>query len=68
MPQFFPAVPIDLMSAKPLRHRLNVDGSFRLYSVGEDGRDDGGDPNSDSGTNKYGLWEGKDALWPAAAK
>lgn len=51
------------MSAKPLRYRLNADGSFTLYSVGEDGRDDGGDPNSASGTNKFGLWEGRDAVW-----
>ena len=68
VPQFLSAVTIDLMSAKPLRYRLNADGSFTLYSVGEDGCDDGGDPNSASGTNKFGLWEGRDAVWPAAAK
>ena len=68
VPQFLSAVPLDLMSAKPLRYQLNADGSFMLYSVGEDGRDDGGEPNSASGTNKFGLWEGKDAVWPTAVK
>jgi len=68
VPRFLSAVPIDPMSAKPLRYRLNADGSFALYSVGEDGRDDGGDLNAGSVTNEFGLWEGKDAVWPAAAK
>ena len=68
VPQFLSAVPIDLMSAKPLRYRLNADGTFTLYSVGEDGRDDGGDPSLASAANKFGLWEGKDAVWPTAVK
>jgi hypothetical protein len=68
VPQFLSAVPIDPMSAKPLRYRLNGDGSFMLYSVGEDGRDDGGDPNAGSGANRFGLWEGQDAVWPTAVK
>ncbi len=68
VPHFLSAVPIDPMSAKPLRYQLNADGSFTLYSVGEDGRDDGGDPNPPAVTKRFGLWEGKDAVWPAAAK
>jgi hypothetical protein len=68
VPQFLSAVPIDPMSAKALRYRPNGDGSFTLYSVGEDGRDDGGDPTTGSATNKFGLWEAKDAVWPRAAK
>jgi len=68
VPQFLSAVPMDLMSAKPLRYRLNGDGSFTLYSVGEDGRDDDGDPQASRGTNLFGLWEGKDAVWPSAVK
>ena len=61
-------MPIDLMSAKPLRYRLNADGSFTLYSVGEDGRDDGADARHPTKTNWFGLWEGRDAVWPATAK
>lgn len=67
VPEFLSAVPIDLMSGQPLRYRLNPDGSFVLYSVGEDGVDDGGDPNPPSAGGRFGLWEGKDAVWPSAA-
>jgi hypothetical protein len=63
VPEFLPALPFDYMSGRPLCYRLNTTG-FLLYSVGEDGRDDGGDPKSPSGT-KLGLWEGRDALWPS---
>ncbi len=66
VPEFLSAVPIDLMSAKPLGYKLNADGGFTLYSVGEDGRDDGGDPSSPGVTNKFDLWSGKDAVWPKA--
>jgi len=65
VPQLLSAVPVDLMSAKPMGYKLNPDASFVLYSVGEDSRDDGGDANS-SVTNKFDLWSGKDAVWPTA--
>jgi hypothetical protein len=64
-PEFLPAVPYDPMSGKPLCYRPKPDGSFVLYSVGEDGQDDGGDPNPAVG-NYLGLWQGRDAVWPAA--
>jgi hypothetical protein len=67
VPQFLSAVPLDPMSGKPLRYRLNT-GGFVLYSVGEDGRDDDGDPSSPSATNKFDLWAGKDAVWPSPAR
>jgi hypothetical protein len=67
VPQFLSAVPIDLMSGHPLRYRLNAHGTFVLYSVGEDGVDDGGDPNPPPG-GRPGLWEGKDAVWPSPAR
>jgi hypothetical protein len=65
-PEFLSSVPIDLMSGKPLCYRLNPDGSWMLYSVGVDGKDDGGDPRPVTTDGKLGLWEGRDALWPAA--
>jgi hypothetical protein len=37
-----------------------------LYSVGKDGKDDGGDPTPPVGM-PAGLWEGRDAVWPSAA-
>ena len=66
-PEFLAAVPIDPMSGQPLRYRLNADGSFVLYSVGEDGRDDGGDPNPPQPVSQPDLWSGRDAVWPAPA-
>ena len=64
-PEFLPALPYDPMSGKALCYRLEPNGGFLLYSVGEDGKDDGGDPGAASG-NTYGLWEGRDAVWPVA--
>ena len=66
VPEFLPTVPYDYMSAKALAYRLNADGSYVLYSAGQDGKDDGGDPNPSPGTPP-GLWEGRDAVWPSPA-
>jgi hypothetical protein len=67
VPEFLTTVPVDPMSGKPLCYRLNMDASFVLYSTGEDGKDDGGDPTPANGGGKFGLWEGRDAVWPSAA-
>jgi len=66
VPEFLPAAPYDCMSAKPLCYRLEADGSYVLYSVGEDAKDDGGDPNPLPG-GLNGLWTGRDAVWPSPA-
>ena len=66
VPEFLSTVPYDYMAAKPLSYRLKADGSYVLYSVGEDGKDDGGDATPLSGTPP-GLWAGRDAVWPSAA-
>jgi len=67
VPEFLPAVPYDYMGAKALGYRLNADGSYLLYSTGEDGKDDGGDPNPPL-AKPPGLWEGRDAVWPSPPK
>jgi len=67
VPELLPAVPYDYMSAKPLGYRLKADGTYVLYSVGEDGKDDGGDPTPPPGTSP-GLWGGRDAVWPSAVE
>jgi hypothetical protein len=68
VPEFLPAVPIDYMDGKPIRFQLDAPGGFVLYSVGEDGRDDGGDASLRPGkTNSRGLWDRKDCVWPAPA-
>jgi len=41
-PRFLRQVPVDPMSGKSLNYQRLEDGSFRLYSVGPDGRDDSG--------------------------
>jgi hypothetical protein len=44
VPEFSPSVPIDPCDGKPLRYHSNADGTYLLYSVAENGVDDGGDP------------------------
>jgi hypothetical protein len=66
VPEFLPTLPYDYMSAKPLGYRLKPDGTYLLYSVGEDGKDDGGDPSPAPGPPP-GLWGGRDAVWPSPA-
>jgi hypothetical protein len=68
-PEFLSAVPVDYMNGKPLHYRLEPDGSFRLYSVGRDGADDGGDPAPVAAWKRYStIWDGRDAVWPRLLK
>jgi hypothetical protein len=67
VPEFLAEVPCDGITGKPLCYRLKPDGSYLLYSVGDDGEDNGGDPNPPAGKGGPGLWEGRDAVWPNAA-
>lgn len=66
VPGFLSTVPTDLMDGKPLRYRLNADGSFLLYSVGANLRDDGGDfapePTEDQ-RRSLSAWTGRDWVW-----
>ncbi len=66
VPEFLPLAPYDYLNAKPLGYRPKVDGTYVLYSVGEDGKDDGGDPTPRPG-QPSGLWTGRDAVWPSPA-
>jgi hypothetical protein len=67
VPEFLAAVPIDPMSGKPFCYRLKNDGGYVLYSVGTDGKDDGGDATASKSADLPGLWAGRDAVWPSAA-
>jgi hypothetical protein len=42
VPTFMPKLLPDLMNGQPFHYRRTDDGWFLLYSVGEDGKDDGG--------------------------
>jgi hypothetical protein len=67
-PEFLSEPPRDFMDGQVLRYRANSDGTYTLYSVGEDGRDDGGNPlPAVSGKNPNGPpWAGRDWVWPKA--
>jgi hypothetical protein len=65
VPGLLAAVPVDWMDGKPLRYRLNADGTFTLWSIGEDLKDDGGDPTPVAGSPPQSpFWERRDVVWP----
>jgi hypothetical protein len=71
VPEFLASVPLDPVDGNPLRYRLNADGTFLLYSVGENGKDDGGNPSLEMGveSSRY-YWLNPPALdwvWPQPA-
>ena len=71
VPEFVPAVPLDPMDGQPLRYRPNSDGTFTLYSIGYNGKDDGGNPalNTPIEDSNY-YWLNPHALdwvWPQPA-
>jgi hypothetical protein len=71
VPEFVAAVPLDPVDGKPLRYRLNPDGTFLLYSIGGNGVDDGGNPAVEKGVNNSTFqWQNLYALdwvWPQPA-
>jgi hypothetical protein len=71
VPEFVPAVPLDPVDGQPLRYHQNADGTFILYSVGENGKDDGGDASLEKGvTSSSFFWQNDHALdwvWPQPA-
>jgi hypothetical protein len=66
VPHFLHEVPVDCMDGHDLRYRLNPDGTYLLYSVGDDGVDNGGDPTPEKGKGMYFL-NGRDWVWPRPA-
>jgi len=68
VPEVLSVLPRDYMDGKPLRYRLVSNGGFQLYSVGQDGKDNGGDPTSRAGaSHRPQIWDGRDAVWPTPA-
>jgi hypothetical protein len=68
VPEFLPQTPKDLIDGQSLRYRLQTDGNFVLYSVNEDGKDDGGDPRPTSpASQNYSFGNGRDMVWPMPA-
>ena len=72
IPEFLKSVPTDFMDGGPLRYRRNADGTFLLYSVGDNGKDDGGNPRwkkTDITPGNYDWQNGYalDWVWPQPA-
>lgn len=68
-PEFLVAPPMDPYDGHPLRYHPNPDGTYLLYSVGEDGIDQGGDasPAKVTSTPSFDWTRGKDLVWPQPA-
>jgi hypothetical protein len=68
VPAFLPALPVDLIDGQPLRYRLKDEQHFLLYSIGLDGKDDGGDPaEGPDEFNLDGKNTGRDWVYPEPA-
>lgn len=67
VPAFIAKLPHDVIDGQPLRYRRTAEGSFVLYSIGWNEKDDGGTvvPNKD----KRGFnWKEGDWVWQYPAK
>ncbi|MBA4148172.1 MAG: hypothetical protein H0X66_08650 [Verrucomicrobia bacterium] len=65
VPDYLSELPRDYFDGQTLRYKLQPDGNFLLYSVGEDLKDDGGEPTTKNG--KLHWRQGLDLVWPRAA-
>ena len=69
VPEFIVSIPIDPYDGKPLKYHPNTDGTYLLYSVAENGVDDGGSPTLPS-ESKGMYWQyqkAHDWVWPQPA-
>ena len=60
------------MNGQPLRYRLKADRTFLLYSVGQNDKDDGGNPAQPSNDNDFPDYNWNDSraldwVWPQPA-
>ena len=53
VPEFISSVPVDVCDGNPLRYRLNGNGSYDLWSIGPDRKDDGGKPDKPDSHGGY---------------
>jgi len=56
VPQFAPKLPHDLIGGQPLKYHRTPDGRFVLYSVGWNGKDDGGVPGKSASEADW-VWQ-----------
>jgi hypothetical protein len=71
VPRFLDRLPVDPVNGGPLRYRREAPDRFVLYSVGLDGRDDGGTSTSTGFTSRTGkgdsVWRSDPVEKPAKA-
>lgn len=68
VPDFLESIPKDHLDGGPLKYQRESDGSFVLYSAGEDCKDDGGNSAPASAEKSFTqIWHGLDAVWPIPA-
>lgn len=67
VPQFLAEVPRDYMDGKPLRYRREGTDRFVLWSLGANGKDDGGNALWPKGNTMVQWWTAHDAVWPQPA-
>jgi hypothetical protein len=58
-PDFVPAITPDVVNGEPLHYRRTENGRFLLYSVGWNGKDDGGV----TGTNQFSHFDPRNGDW-----
>jgi hypothetical protein len=63
---YLAAIPVDVCDGQPLRYRLESDGRFALYSVGWNGKDDGGGVVLKVTDPKQIDFAAGDWIWPGA--
>jgi len=68
VPEYLSTLPRDAMDGRTLRYGILSENTFTLHSVGEDGKDEGGNPALMPDRKGYHrIWDGRDAVWPAPA-
>jgi len=66
-PTILKTIPLDYMNGQPMHYLKNSDGTFQLYSVGENGVDDGGKPSPHKWWEFYWFAPNLDLVWPQPA-
>jgi hypothetical protein len=62
-PQFLAEIPHDVIDGQPLHYRLENNGQFTLYSIGWNGRDDGGTVVLERGSGPPVNFKEGDWVW-----
>ena len=68
VPQFISKIPNDLFDGKPLRYQKNGNGTYILYSIGWNQRDEGGVTVQSSGSTPHADPNNGDWVWTCPVK